>query len=113
MSEYQAKTNPQTLGHTVSDYIKYEAAYQTRVEVPAAPGTKAGTFVEYPLRGKKLVALSDERDGKVVVQPHNCVIDVSLIAVADINAAATGNTFDGLKKDGDPYGIIYIGTPKA
>ena len=81
--------------------------------VSAAKGTKAGTFVDYPLReGKKLLALTDEQDGKVVVQPHNCVINLALVAESAVNAAAsTGGNLAGLQKDGDPYGIVYQGTP--
>ncbi|MFC5920855.1 oxaloacetate decarboxylase alpha chain [Neisseria weixii] len=112
MSEYKNKTVSHELGNTVSDYIKYEATYQTRVAVAAAPGTKAGTFVDFPLRGKKLIALTDESDGKVLVQPHNCVIDLSLLTAAAVNAATAESGLDGLKKEGDPYGIVYTGTPK-
>ena len=46
------------------------------------------------------------------MQPHNCVIDLSLVKEADVNAAAsTGGNLEGLQKDGDPYGIVYQGTP--
>ena len=107
------KTNPQTLGPTTGAFIKYEATQLTRVAVSAAKGTKAGTFVDYPLReGKKLLALTDEQDGKVVVQPHNCVINLALVAESAVNAAAsTGGNLADLQKDGDPYGIVYQGTP--
>ena len=72
------KTNPQTLGPTTGAFIKYEATQLTRVAVGAAKGTKAGAFVDYPLReGKKLLALTDEQDGKVVVQPHNCIVNLA------------------------------------
>lgn len=110
-----SKTPSETLRPPIGAFLKYEATPLTRVAVTAAQNTKAGTFVDYPLReGKKLLALTDEADGKVVVQPHNCVIDLSLVAQADINAAAsTGGNLDGLKKDGDPYGIVYQGTPKS
>lgn len=112
MSDYKTKAVPQELGNTISDYLKYEATYQTRVTVPAAPGTKAGSFVEFPLRGKKLVALSDEYDGEVVVQPHNCIIDLSLLTSAAVNAATSEASLEALQKEGDPYGIVYIGKPK-
>ena len=46
------------------------------------------------------------------VQPHNCVIDLTLVKETDVNAAAsTGGNLEGLQKDGDPYGIVYQGTP--
>lgn len=80
-------SKPETLPLPLAAYLKYEATPLTRVEVTAATGTKMGTFVDYPLRGKKLLALSDEKDGKVVVQPHNCIINVSAIAADALNAA--------------------------
>ncbi|OAM31330.1 hypothetical protein A7P93_04725 [Eikenella corrodens] len=56
--------------------------------------------------------LTNEEDGKVQVQPHNCVIDLTLVKETDVNAAAsTGGNLEGLQKDGDPYGIVYQGTP--
>ncbi|MGF6148937.1 Uncharacterised protein [Kingella potus] len=105
----------ETLGPVIGAFLKYEATPLTRVAATAAKGTKAGTFVDAPLRdGKKLLALTDEDGGKVLVQPHNCVIDLSLVKAADVNAAAsTGGNLEGLKKDGDPYGIVYQGTPQA
>ena len=100
MSEAQ-KTHPETLPHTPSDFLKWEATNQTRVAVAASPGTKAGTFVAYPARaGKKLLALTDEQDGKVLVQPHNCIIDLSLVPEAAVNAAASsGKNLAGLQAD--------------
>lgn len=107
------KSKPETLGRVSGDYIKYEATQLTRVAVAAAKGTKAGTFVDYPARtGKKLLALTDEQEGTVLVQPHNCIIDLTFVAETAVNAAAsTGGNLDGLKADGDPYGIVYTGTP--
>ena len=50
----------------------------------------------------------------VLVQPHNCVVDLSLVKATDVNnAASTGGNLDGLKADGDAYGIVYQGTPIA
>ena len=108
-----SKVKTEILGPVISDFLKYEATPQTRVAVAADTGTKAGKFVEYPLRGKKLVALTDENDGKVVVQPLNCIIDLSKVADADIKTATTGKTLDALKKEGDAYGIVYQGKPAA
>ncbi|SNU78690.1 oxaloacetate decarboxylase alpha chain [Neisseria zoodegmatis] len=116
MSEAKMKsTGNETLGHVTGDFLKWEATPLTREAVTASKGTKIGTFVDYPLRtGKKLLALTDEQDGKVLVQPHNCIIDLSLVAATAVNAAAsTGGNLDGLKKDGDPYGIVYQGAPAA
>lgn len=100
----------------VGDLLKWEATYQTRVAVPAPAGTKAGALVDYPLRAKKLVALTNEDNGAVVVQPHNCIIDLSTIRAADISTALGGTTqtpktAEDLAKEGDGFGIVYIGTP--
>ena len=108
-----SKVKTEVLGPVISDFLKYEATPQTRVAVAADAGTKSGRFVEYPRRGKKLVALTDETDGKVVVQPLNCIIDLSKVADADIKTATTGKTLDELKKEGDAYGIVYQGKPAA
>lgn len=113
-----SKTTVQTLGNVSGDYLKWEASYQTREAVPAPVGTKAGTFVDYPLRGKKLVAISDEHNGQVLVQPHNCIIDVSLLSAAVISAALGGTTdapktLHDLQLEGDAHGIVYRGTPQA
>lgn len=96
----------ETLPPPLAAYLKYEATSLTRVEVPADTGTKMGAFVEFPLRNKKLLALSDEQNGKVVVQPHNCIINVSAIAADALNAAGG---LEQLKQDGDAYGIVYQG----
>lgn len=109
MSEYVNKTTPETLGNVTADFLKWEATPLTRVTVSAAKGTKAGALVDFPLRSKKLVALTDEQDGVVVVQPHNCVIALDLVKEADITAAEL--TVDTLKTDGDAYGIVYRGEP--
>ncbi|WP_304333725.1 oxaloacetate decarboxylase alpha chain [Conchiformibius steedae] len=103
-------SKPETLPQPLGTYLKYEATPLTRVEVPADTGTKMGTFVDYPLRGKKLLALSDEQNGKVVVQPHNCIINVSAIAADALNAAGG---LEQLKQDGDAYGIVYQGSAAA
>lgn len=108
-----SKAKTEILGPAISDFLKYEATPQTRVAVAADAGTKAGKFVEYPLRGKKLLALTDEADGKVVVQPLNCIIDLSKVADVDVKAATTGKTLDALQKEGDAYGIVYQGKPIA
>ncbi|WP_185711691.1 hypothetical protein [Conchiformibius steedae] len=93
--------------------LLYEQTPETRTLVAAPVGTKAGQFVDYlPREGKKLVALSDEQNGKVVVQPFNCVINAELLDLDEARAAAsTEGTFEGLQKDGDPYGIMYANAP--
>ena len=113
MSEYTVKTSQETLQPGIGDFLKYEATTLTRTTVPAATGTKAGTFVDYPLReGKKLLALTDEQDGVVVVQPHNCIIDLTRVSANHVAGANSTGDVLGLKKDGDPYGIVYQGTPR-
>lgn len=79
------------------------------IGITAPKGTKIGQLIEYPLRKKHLIALSDEENGKVLVAPHNCVIDLSRVALSDITTA--GQTLDKLQEDGDAYGIIYQGMP--
>ena len=93
------KTTAETLGRVVGDFLKWEVTPLTRAKVAAAKGTKAGTFVDYaPRAGKKLLALTDEQDGIVIVQPHNCIIDLTLVADAAVKAAASaGGNLDGLK----------------
>lgn len=50
----------ETLGLNTGDILKYEATQLTRVKVKVAEGTKAGSWVDFSLRGTKLVALTDE-----------------------------------------------------
>lgn len=83
------------------DILKSEADRLTRIEIPALTGTKMGDLVEYKLRKQKLVALSDEQNGKVQVQPHNCVINLDFVNLGSVKA-------ETLIKDGDAYGIKYI-----
>ena len=101
----------------IGDILKGEALPLSRVAVPAEKGTKAGTLVKYPLRKLYLVALTDEQEGKVLVQPHNCVVNLdhtSDAALKKLKAGAddsTPLTVDLLRKEGDNYGIVYIGAP--
>ena len=101
---------------TLGDLLKSEADTQSRESIPANTGTKIGQLVNHPLRGQYLVALSDETNGKVLVQPHNCVIYLDNVALANITSIKQGEplaplTVDILKKEGDAHGIKYIGTP--
>ncbi len=111
-----SKSNPATLGPSISDFLKWESTPLTRTTVPAAIGTKAGAFVLYPLRDVALIALTDESDGKVVIQPHNCIMDLSLISEDAIETAYQTTedetaTVQTMSKLLDPYGIVFVGTP--
>lgn len=86
----------------LSDILKAETSQNSRTEVPAPVGTKMGDLVDYPPRKQKLVALSDERLGKVMVQPHNCTINLDHVNLGSVKA-------DTLTKQGDAHGIKYIG----
>ena len=101
------------------DLLKGEALPLSRRVVRVTPGTKAGQLVKYTLRKGNpwLGALTDEMNGEVVVQPHNCVINLDFVAESEITgkkvneAAAANMKVDDFIADGDAYGIIYIGTP--
>lgn len=95
----------EVLGISVGDVLKYEATQLTRVKVKAAEGTKAGSWVDFSLRGAKLVALTDEQDGYVLVQPHNCIIDLKYCAKPE--------NLDEILQQGDHCGIRYFGVPTA
>ena len=107
-----SKAKTEILGPSISDFLKYEATPQTRVAITASQGTKAGTFVSFPLRSEfKLLALTDEVDGKVIVQPHNCIINLDRCsddAIRGGTSKTVGNVIEYLNKDGDPYGIVYV-----
>lgn len=91
----------------LSDLLKYELTPHTRTTVSAAPGTKAGTFIDFPPRpGVKLLALTDERDGMVTVQPHNCIINLDQVRA---EALAQAGGMNAVVAAGDPYGIVYAG----
>lgn len=111
--------NIPTLSITIGELLKSEADPLSRIAIPAPKGTKIAQLVKYEARKRYLVALSDEKDGQVLVQPHNCVINLDIVNEADITSKQTGDegntplTVDLLKKEGDVYGIKYIGTPKS
>lgn len=105
--------NDTTLTFT-ADILKGEALPLSRVVVPAAQGTKKGTPVKYPLRDKYLLALTDEVNGEVVIQPHNCVINLDGVqksALVDSNSDPI--SVETLQEEGDAFGIVYIGKPQA
>lgn len=92
----------------LSDILKSELTYKSRIAIPAPKGMKMGNLVKYEVRNQYLVALSDEEHGKVMVQPHNCVINLDNI---ELPAQIDGQPFNAQEwvKQGDAYGIQYIG----
>lgn len=104
---------------TIGDILKSEADSSNRIAIPATDGTKAGQLVKYTERNEYLIALTDETNGEVLVQPHNCTMFLGSIPQANIDAVFTDEegavplTVATLKTQGDLYGIKYIGTPKA
>lgn len=90
----------------LGDILKSEADYHARIQIPAPQGTKMGDLVEYKLRKQKLVALSDEQNGKVQVQPHNCTINLDFVNLGSEKA-------ETLAKQGDAFGIKYISSTKT
>lgn len=95
---------------TIGDILKSEADRHSRENIKA-DNIKIGQLVAHPTRKKYLVALSNSEHGKVLVQPHNCVINLAVIKETDIKAVAT--SVDAFIKQGDEYGIKYIGKPIA
>ncbi|UTG70163.1 oxaloacetate decarboxylase alpha chain [Neisseria subflava] len=107
-----SKVKTEILGPAISDFLKYEATPLTRVAIAAPQGTKAGTFVSWKFRNEnKLLALTDETDGKVIVQPHNCIINLNRCsddAIRDGMSRSSADVIEQLNKDGDPYSIVYV-----
>ena len=104
---------------TIGDILKSEADCNSRIAIPAAVGTKTGQMVKHDARDEYLIALTDEVNGEVLVQPHNCVMNLSAVKAGDISAVTTDAeglvalTTAQLIEQGDMYGIKYIGTPIA
>lgn len=95
------------------DLLKAEACRHSRIVI-TADNIKIGQLVEHPTRKQYLVALSNSEHGKVLVQPHNCTINLDFVALSDITDKQSGSkalSVDELKKQGDGFGIKYIGTP--
>lgn len=104
---YQPKTTTETLPLTASVFLKYEATPATRVQVPAEKGTKIGALVPYALaNGTYFVALSDEKDGLVMIQPLNCVMDTRQISDEAITGAGG---YVMLMQSWLPYGVAVDG----
>lgn len=108
MSNYQVKSNPQTMPLPLSAYLKWEQTAHTRQMIAAPKGTKMGTFVDYAPSGSKLLALSDEVDGKVMVQPKNCLIEWSSITATAIERAGD---IQAIVNAGAKHGVIYRNAP--
>lgn len=113
MSDTQASpavpTSEPTTLITIGDILKSEADRHSRENIKA-DNIKIGQLVAHPTRKKYLVALSNTNaSGLVLVQPHNCVINLAVIKETDIKAVAT--SVDAFIKQGDEYGIKYIGKP--
>lgn len=119
MSEVQAAAAPEVQATTAAtasesklvtlgDILKAEADSLSR-DVIKAENVKIGQLVQHPVRKKHLVALSNSEHGKVLVQPHNCTINLDFVRESDIKAVAT--TVNAFIKEGDEFGIKYIGTP--
>nr|DAT03237.1 MAG TPA: hypothetical protein [Caudoviricetes sp.] len=111
MTEYTVKSRSETLGATLDDILKYEATPLTRVAVAAPKGTKRGALVEYTgvvdAATCQFVALTDEADGKVLIQPVNCVVDVRYVSATAVQAAHTD--LNGWRKACLPFGIVLQG----
>ncbi len=96
------------------DLLKAEASEASRISIATDKAVKIGQPVLFPLRNQYLIALSDSTNGKVLVQPHNCTINLDLVAEDDITAIGDDEvniTVEEFIKQGDAYGIRYIGTP--
>lgn len=108
-AEYKIKSNPQTMPYPLGAYLKWENSPHTRELIDAPQGTKMGDIVDYEPRGSKLIALSDEQNGKVMVQPHQCVIE---LASVDPKKLAIGNEgLQALIMRNEAYGVIYHNAP--
>lgn len=106
--EYQVKSNPQTMPLPLSAYLKWENTPHTRQTIAAPKGTKMGEFVDYAPYGTKLLALSDEHDGKVMVQPKDCIIEYSNLSE---KAIAQVGDWQTLVNTAVNYGIVYRNAP--
>ncbi|MGP4846633.1 hypothetical protein ACTXGQ_21145, partial [Marinobacter sp. 1Y8] len=74
---------------TIGDILKSEADSSNRIAIPATDGTKTGQLVKYTERNEYLIALTDETNGEVLVQPHNCTVFLGSIPQANIDAVFT------------------------
>ena len=82
------KTQAETLPLTADAFLKWEAMPLTRISIPAPKGTKTGQLVASPWgSGIWFIALGDEQDGKVVVQPQMCAMDLQYVSDEEIAKA--------------------------
>ena len=95
---------------TIGDLLKDEASTGNRVDIPAPVGLKAGELVKYEPRNQYLVALTDEINGKTLVQPFNCVMFADNISEASLEAHSL--TVQDLANQGEAHGIKYISLSK-
>lgn len=106
--EYAVKSNPQTMPFPLSAYLKWENTNHTRQMVDAPTGTKMGEFVDYAPYNSQLLALSDEQDGKVMVQPKDCVIEYDNLSE---KAIAQVSDWQALVNVAVNHGIVYRNAP--
>ncbi len=92
---------------TIGDLLKSEADWHSREAIDAPIGTKIGQFVAHPTLKLPLVALSDENNGKVLVQPGQSVIFIDNILPEDL---PQGVNAEDLASASLQYGIKYVST---
>lgn len=92
---------------TLGDLLKSEADTGSREVIKSEAGVKIGQLIQHPIRKKYLVALSNEEHGQVLVQPRNCTIFYDNVDKDDVKAKKM--TLDKLIKEGDEFGIKFIG----
>lgn len=107
-TEYKIKSNPQTMPYPLGAYLKWENSPHTRQVIDAPAGTKMGEFVDYAPYGSKLLALSDEQNGKVMVQPQDCIIEYTNLSA---DAIAKAGDFQAIVNAGVNHGIVYRNAP--
>lgn len=110
-TEYKIKSNPQTMPYPLGAYLKWENTPHTREQIDAPEGTKLGDIVDYAPRGSKLIALSDERDGKVVVQPYHCVIELASVNPQKLSELGDDG-LHALITLNQAYGVKYQSAPE-
>lgn len=98
-----SKHSIQSLPRPVSDYVKVDSHPHLRIPVEVAAGTQAFTFVDY--YGTRLLALTPEENGSVLVQPRDCVISLKHV---DDNEITKAGGLLRIVTDGAPRNIIYL-----
>ena len=85
--------------------VIFEATVHSRVVVDCPENLKAGWLVKYPLVDKQFMALTDAKNGKTVINPVNCVMDINYLRQSN------GKEFknpDWVIRQGIEFGISYI-----